>query len=269
MKIKRILLTGDDGYNSIGTRTLVHFLKDKYKLQIAGTKYQQSGVGGKLNLTDGGQWGQTMVDGVPALWVDGTPGDAVECAYSLFQNYFDLAISGINLGANLAGAIASGTLNAARRAVKLPLASYAIAFSWDAPGEAWFKDHSGIEDLSSYLKHPGNTAFKILNHCLKNQFWGCPLLNVNLPPKSTRKIKYTKFLFRLEELYDSPVLLDSSTHRYTYPKRQSTNAPKDRLHNDVFAVNAGYISITPCHPDNLHLTAYNKLKNKTATLPLF
>jgi 5'/3'-nucleotidase SurE len=47
----RILLTGDDGYNSIGTRLLVHALKNEHTLQIAATKSQQSGVGGQLSLT--------------------------------------------------------------------------------------------------------------------------------------------------------------------------------------------------------------------------
>ncbi len=266
MKIKRILLTGDDGYNSIGTRVLIKLLKDKYELQIAGTKVQQSGVGGMLSIIHGGKWGQTTVDGIPALWVNGTPGDAVECAYSLFDYNFDLVISGINLGANLAGAIASGTLNAARRAVKLPLAPYALAFSWDAPGEAWFKDYSGNEDISSYLKHPGKTAVKVINHCLENDFYNCPLLNINLPQKTTNKMKITKFLFRLEELYETPVLLDKTTHQYSYPKRHSSKVDKNRLHNDVFAINSGFISLTPCHPDNLHFTAFNKLKDQSISL---
>lgn len=266
MKIKRILLTGDDGYNSIGTRLLVHFLKDKYELQIAGTKTQQSGVGGKLSVTRGGSWGQTMVDGVPALWVSGTPGDAVECAYSLFTKPFDLVISGINLGANVAGAIASGTLNAARRSVKLPLAPQAIAISWDTPGEFWFKDHSGKEDISDYLKHPGKAAFKIIKFILKNDLWGCALINVNLPQKPTTKAIFTKFLFHLNEFYEYPINIDKTTFRYSYPNKHQSVSPKDRLHNDAFALNAGYISITPCHPDTLHLTAYRQLKGKTIKL---
>ena len=53
MNIKRILLTGDDGYNSLGTRLLIYFLKDRYELAIAGTKHQQSGVGGHVNVLKG------------------------------------------------------------------------------------------------------------------------------------------------------------------------------------------------------------------------
>jgi 5'-nucleotidase len=266
MKIKRILLTGDDGYNSIGTRLLIRHLKDKYQLQIAATQTQQSGVGGKLSVTRGGTWGQTMVDGVPTLWVSGTPGDAVECAYSLFKKPFDLVISGINLGANVAGAIASGTLNAARRAVKLPLAPQAIAISWDTPSEFWFKNHSGKEDISEYLKHPGKTSFKTIEYILKNSLWGCALINVNIPKKKTNKAIFTKFLFRLNEFYDYPINIDKTTHRYSYPNQHLPATYKHRLHNDAFALNAGYISITPCHPDTLHLTAFKKLKGKTPKL---
>jgi len=73
MKIKRILLTGDDGYNSIGIRLLAHFLKEKYELVIAATKVQQSGVGGMLNIKHGGHWEETEVEGVKVIYVSGTP----------------------------------------------------------------------------------------------------------------------------------------------------------------------------------------------------
>ena len=53
MKVKRILVTGDDGYNSLGVRVLAHFLKDKYDLEIVATKTQYRGVGGMFNLRFG------------------------------------------------------------------------------------------------------------------------------------------------------------------------------------------------------------------------
>lgn len=41
MAKKRVLLTGDDGYNSLGTRLVIAALKESYELQIAGTLRQQ------------------------------------------------------------------------------------------------------------------------------------------------------------------------------------------------------------------------------------
>ena len=47
MAKKRILLTGDDGYQSLGTRLVAHVLRENYDLTIAGTVSQQSAVGGE------------------------------------------------------------------------------------------------------------------------------------------------------------------------------------------------------------------------------
>lgn len=52
-KKKKILLTGDDGYDSLGTRLLVRGLRDEFDLKIAGTKDQMSGVGGENEF---GRW---------------------------------------------------------------------------------------------------------------------------------------------------------------------------------------------------------------------
>jgi len=103
MSKKSILLTGDDGYDSLGTRILIHVLKKSYTLFIAGTKRQQSGVGGHKSITGTGEWGVENVDGVPALWVDGTPVDAIEAAKSWYTKPFDYIVSGINWGINVWG----------------------------------------------------------------------------------------------------------------------------------------------------------------------
>src|SRR4030043_988938 len=131
MRTNRILLTGDDGYNSLGTRVLIHHLKDKYDISVVGTKVQQSGVGGKLTLDRSFKWGLKKVDGIEAIWVDGTPVDAIEFAQGYFKKPFDLVISGINWGENVTPAlISSGTFSAAVRALGVKIAGRAIAMSY-------------------------------------------------------------------------------------------------------------------------------------------
>jgi len=60
-KVKTILLTGDDGYNAVGIKILIDILRKDYQLKVTGTKSQQSGVGGKLNIKKDLKWGQTKV----------------------------------------------------------------------------------------------------------------------------------------------------------------------------------------------------------------
>ena len=95
-QIKTILLTGDDGYNALGIRVLAHLLKDNYEVSIIATKTQQSAMGGKLTLSGSFKWGKEKVDGIDAVWVDGTPIDVTEFSQGYFKHKFDLVISGIN-----------------------------------------------------------------------------------------------------------------------------------------------------------------------------
>lgn len=250
MTIKQVLLTGDDGYNSIGLRLLVKKLKSKYKLVIAGTKVQQSGVGGKLSVFSGGSWGTTTMDGVPALWVSGTPADAIECARKHFQSKFDLVISGINLGLNVSDPFTSGTMAAAWRSLKLNLTDRTIALSWDAPVELYNQSHHGQEELKHFLTHPGETAKKVIDLVIAKRFWGASYLSVNLPQQVTTKVKFGQFLPYISDYYPDISLYKGKVKHYTFPHIGKVKPEFDSPHAyDAWLVNHGYISITPVDPN--------------------
>lgn len=265
MKISRILLTGDDGYNSLGTRLLIHFLKDSYSLSISATKHQQSGVGGKLSLNGPITWEEIEVDGVRGISVDGTPSDAVETAHGYFGHTFDLTISGINLGANVGGCFfSSGTIAAAARSLILQLSPKAIAFSLNVNPEHWFKKHDEREDISKYVGYPGIQAKKILNLIIEQDFWNSDFINVNFPMSPTHQIRFTRPLPDLKEFFCYPGKIDRKNHTYAHPV--TLNKHKSDISTDDGAINGGHISITPC---NAHLTndeAFKKLKDISLAL---
>ena len=262
MKVKRILLTGDDGYNSLGTRILIHYLKKDYDIVIAATKSQQSGVGGRLSMKNGGKWGEAVVDGVRALWVDGSPVDAVECAESYFPKPFDLIISGINLGANVSGAIiSSGTFAAAFRGIHLGLADKAIVVSWKSVPGSWIRDHNGSESIVQELEYPGTAANKIIRESLKSHLWGAGVLNINFPEKPTHKAAFTKFYPDITGYYKYPMIMDRKSRNYRYSLDYNPHKVKN-LEYDIGALHRGFISITPCQNDFLSTSIYKKLKNK-------
>lgn len=265
-KIKKILLTGDDGYNSIGTRLLIRALKDKYQLHIAATKHQQSGVGGKLSLATGGNWGEDEVDGVPAFWAEGSPCDVMECAQTYFSEPFDLLISGMNLGANVtSGVVSSGTYNAAVRGLSLQLAPQAIAFSWDCPSKLILKKHETAEDISNYYQYPGNTLESIMKLCLENNLWNVAMLNINLPKKKTQRVRFTKFLKDVTKFYGYPIHFDRETFTFDY-ERVPYSLKEKNVRYDSAAVAEGFISITPCAIDMTHFETFVKLENTELSL---
>ncbi len=267
MNIKRILITGDDGYNSIGTRLLVHYLKDSYDLVVAATRDQMSGVGGHLSLKNGGEWGETTVDGVPALWVSGYPCDAMECAVGYFKKPFDLVISGINWGMNIGGAIiSSGTYSAAIRALNLGLAPRGIVMSWMLPPSFWHKRHNGDEVLEKYLEYPGRTAFDVFLLAIRNGLWGAQLLNVNFPSEPSKTIRFTKGVPNLSLFFHYPTPMDKKTHRFAYPMDDPKTRTKNHPEYDTGAILSGNISISPHNIHLLNEGVYKKLKNKIITL---
>lgn len=248
MHIKKILLTGDDGYNSLGTRLLIHFLKDQYELTVIGTKDQQSGVGGRISMVKGCVFGETTIDGVRAIWVDGSPADCMEFAEVKFKDRFDLVISGVNLGENISSAIiSSGTVSAASRGLGVGIAPRAIAISWCTPADFYFKKHDQNESLEQYLKNPGEMTNYIIHYALKEKLWDSKFLNINLPRNVTKEIAFTRLHPEVRKCYPS-LTIQEDTSSFAYPlismKRQIVEED-----TDVAAVEAGKISITPINPD--------------------
>src|SRR3989344_2841328 len=263
----RILLTGDDGYNSIGIRLLVHFLKKDHELLIAATKDQQSGVGGHLSVNsqrskDGSTWGEAVVDGIPALWVGGYPCDAMELCVGHFERPFDLVISGINLGANVGNSvISSGTFAAAVRALSTRLAPRAIVMSWLTPSLFWAKKHSGDENISSYIDYPGIAARAFVAEAVKQKFWSSDLLNVNFPAEKTNKVRVTKLLQNMTEYYKYPLIKDMKNHQFSYPFEASDHTNLDTQY-DTGALLADLISVTPCKATFFDQAGYERMSKK-------
>jgi 5'/3'-nucleotidase SurE len=242
-----ILLTSDDGYQNFGIRLLVHYLKNKHDLKIAGTLKQQSSVGGKCSLKDGGHWGTDSVDGIEALWVDGTPVDAIECAWPHFGQSFNLVISGINWGHNLTNCIlSSGTFSAAFRSLTLGLAPKAMAISWDLPSDFWFHEHQEEQAIEPYLEYPGKIVADLIEAAIEAQFWNAQILNINLPAEPSHTARFTQTLEKADTFCQPVILNPNGTYTFPYEEsRQNTFAPN----TDVATLKQNIISISPCRAD--------------------
>jgi 5'/3'-nucleotidase SurE len=244
MAIKRILLTGDDGYNSKGTRILVAMLKDKYDLQIIGTKDQHSGIGGKIT-TDKKvmKWGENVVDGVKAVWVDGTPVDAMEFATGYVNQPFDLLISGINWGQNigLTPYTTSGTFTAAVRGLGVKLAPKAIVFGLEVDADDWFKKHESDESIEYLLEYPGEQILKMVNLCVSNNFFNTNLVNITFPAKETTKYQITQLSKDLTKQYFYPPEIDYKKHTWSWPSEMYSKQRDTDKSLDTYAFDHGII----------------------------
>jgi len=114
----RILVTNDDGIDSVGLHVLARALVSFGEVVIGAPDREYSGAGaglGTLHLLQP-EVRRVHVDGVPEAWsVTGPPALCVVFArLGVFGGPFDLVVSGINPGANTGRAIYhSGTVGAA------------------------------------------------------------------------------------------------------------------------------------------------------------
>lgn len=113
----RILVTNDDGIDSIGLHVLARAMCDHGDVVVAAPDREYSGAGaalGALHLIQP-EVRRIPVEGVPETWsVNGPPGLCVMFArLGVFGEPFDLIVSGINPGANVGRSIYhSGTVGA-------------------------------------------------------------------------------------------------------------------------------------------------------------
>ena len=127
----RILVTNDDSINSLGLWAVVESLAELGHVSVVAPDRDQSGIGTArtlLNILRVNEV-ETRVQGVPAYTVSGTPSDCVILATGkLFDEPFDLVVSGINEGANLGlDVLDSGTAGGAFRGYFRGIPSIAVS----------------------------------------------------------------------------------------------------------------------------------------------
>jgi 5'/3'-nucleotidase len=165
----RILVTNDDGVDSLGLLALKRALEPLGDVYVLAPDTNQSAVGHtKTFMRPLRVRERTLADGSRAWSADGSPTDAVSLALlGYFDIGFDLVASGINYGANLGDDITySGTVAAAMEAVLSSVPAFAIS--------------------QEYYEHPdftlaGLIAYRAAVNILENGLAPGELININVP----------------------------------------------------------------------------------------
>lgn len=240
-----ILISNDDGIYSEGINTLYRYIKNIYpNTKVVAPDRNQSAASHSLTLEYPLRIQKIHNDDFIA--VKGTPTDSVYLAINeLLIPKPDIVISGINSGANLGDdVIYSGTVAAAMEGRNLGLPAMAISLVG--------KKHY---ETASY-------------YCLKllDKIDICPIpqnqiLNVNVPDLPLDKIKGIK-ITRLGRRKSSESVIRDKDLRgedifWVGPQGDVLDSSQN---TDFWAIENGYISVTPLHID---LTSYECMDDLT------
>jgi len=242
----KILVTNDDGIYSPGIAALAHVAKKFGEVQIVAPDVEQSSMGHAVTHSRPLSYRKSPInfEGMEAFRVNGTPADCVALGAHI-SNITDVVLSGINMGPNLGNSMwHSGTLAAAKQAVLLGMKG--IAFSTPVG-----KTEPDFNVLGPYVEE----TLKLL---LETP--GLSLFNVNLPSQP-KGIKWTRQSVRF---YDGKVVpgidpMGRKHYWFTITPLEPADEGTDR-----WAVENGYVSITPLRLDLTNEEELKKFRQKQA-----
>lgn len=232
----RILISNDDGVRAPALPVLAQALRPMGDVIIVAPLENQSGVSQALTAAPPiAREDVTLTGGLSAIGLSATPATAIQIAIkNIVMPRPDLVVTGINTAYNLgASTYLSGTVGAARQAVIEGVP--AVATSMATPAVA--------RDLVPAARQVAGVVRQVRDHGLPSQTF----LNVNIPPMPTGGYKGYQIT--------SQAAVRAGVERFVEGRRPGTNqtvywsvytegaaAPQG---TDIWAVNNGYVSVTP------------------------
>lgn len=242
----KILVSNDDGVHAPGIKILAKELATIATIEVVAPDRNRSGASNSLTLTAPLTVKQ-MDNGFYS--VEGTPTDCVHLALTGFlPPDFDMVVSGMNDGANLGDdVIYSGTVAAAMEGRYLGLPALAISMVGD---EIRYYETGAmiVKQLIESLEHtdlPSQT-----------------ILNINVPDLPIEEIKGIQVTRLGARHCAEPLVKDHDPRgRPIYWIGRPGLEADAGLGTDFYAVNNGYVSITPLHLDMTNYKLFDQLSH--------
>ena len=250
----KILLSNDDGFIAPGINLLRDALSETAEVMTICPDRDRSGASNSLTLDAPLRLTER---GENFYSVNGTPTDCVHLALTgLYKEEPNIVISGINAGANMGDdVIYSGTVAAAMegRHMGLPAIAVSLAFFKSSLQKIHFE--SAVKAVQSLLQN-----LPELN--LSEADDSPTILNVNVPDLPWNEIKGFKAT-RLGKRHKAEPVIRTEDPRgkeifWVGPVGDEADAGEG---TDFYAVQQGYISVTPIHIDLTRHSALESTEN--------
>jgi 5'-nucleotidase len=238
---KLILISNDDGIESVGIRVLENALRPLGRVVVVAPDSEQSGSSHSLTLRRSIE--TTTID-ANHVRVRGTPTDCVLLATQVILDRSpDVLVSGINHGPNMGEDVTySGTVAAAFEGTILGIQSVAI---------------SALQQSVADAETNGRYARLVVEKVLEVGLPRNTVLNVNIPDPEVAPIQGIRFTNLGSRHYENFIDTEPSERgKVLYTIGGSDPVWKGDEGTDIAAIRGGYVSITPL---NLDMTDYRAI----------
>ena len=245
-----ILISNDDGVRAPGLAILAQTLQAIGNVTIIGPADNQSGKGHSIIIREPiFREDLTLPNGLKAIGLTATPASAMNVALrNILKQKPDLVVTGVNPGYNLAfSGYLSGTVGAAREAAMHGVPAIASSLAEAAAPREFVA-----------------AAEEVLGVARRVKQWGLPpntFLNVNIPPMPQGGYKgylvTTQALLRGGNESFAEMKHPSGRTIYWNVYTEGMKAPQG---TDIWAVENGYVSVTPMKLGETDASQFETLK---------
>lgn len=245
----KILLANDDGYRAPGLKCLKAALTGVAPLTVVAPDRNRSGASNSLTLDMPLRVQQAEDD----VWyvINGTPTDCVHLAITgMFDEDFDMVVSGVNDGANLGDDVLySGTVAAAIEGRFLGLPTIALSLVPE-------------EGPPTHFDTAGRVARELVERLLSAPLHRSTILNVNVPDVPYAELKGLQAT-RLGYRHRAEAVIKSRDPRGRpiYWVGLAGAGEDAGPGTDFHAVASGYVSVTPLQVDLTRHSALDGLRS--------
>lgn len=249
----KILLSNDDGFLAPGLTLLAKVLKEIAEITVVAPDRNRSGASNSLTL-DNPLRMSVAENGF--ISVNGTPTDCVHLAVTgLLNEMPDMVVSGINEGSNLSDDVLySGTVAAATEGRFLGLPSIAISLAGPK---------------CQHYDTAGEIAKILVQRLQADPLPADTILNVNVPDLPLSAIKgFQVTRLGTRHIAEPTIKTVDPRGRRIYWIGQPGPEQDAGPGTDFYAVNTGYVSITPLHLDLTHYKVFEQLSGWSRALKI-
>jgi 5'-nucleotidase len=241
-----ILVTNDDGVDSLSLPSLARALQASSEVRVAAPAVERSWIGKAISRFDEVRVKPVERDGVAMMSVEGYPADAVQLGvYRLFGAKASMVVSGVNIGANFGSAytMGSGTVGAALEGSIAGIPSFAFsAVSVGNFGE--WREHmlspDSVPDWDRFAEVSAAIVAEVMAFGFPS---GVDVISVNMPAEA--RVDTPREVTHVAQTTYGPLFKQHSEGIYKHDWVSDMEVVDGLWGSDIQAVTDDKIAITP------------------------